>query len=335
MTDDILSFDKTEVDNYEQTDIFEWANNLLEFKGELEFDIFLINKKYIPYRTNIAKELHGQLEELFIDDILEYVLSGIEKGLIVRGFEEAEKEEDVLQRTQVFKVDKARETFRWIKTQEHELEIFSDDDHDFKRIKGLVARVSHPKMKRTFYIVKALPQSNVVRKQAGWFMKDGKFTKFEADAVVKIPSDNQLLILDQDIYVFSQTRLKQMFEYDAKEASIAEKKIKEILENYRLSLPDGVTIQDLIAGKKGIVKKLQKLDAKKIKQEEIVKHAEDLDIEMMEDTSGAIIIMDTKDLDKFVNLVNDDYMESPLTGEKYEIIKKRPIRVEEESPELI
>jgi hypothetical protein len=335
MTDDILSFDKTEVDNYEQTDIFEWANNLLEFKGELEFDIFLINKKYIPYRTNIAKELHGQLEELFIDDILEYVLSGIEKGLIVRGFEEAEKEEDVLQRTQVFKVDKARETFRWIKTQEHELEIFSDDDHDFKRIKGLVARVSHPKMKRTFYIVKALPQSNVVRKQAGWFMKDGKFTKFEADAVVKIPSDNQLLILDQDIYVFSQTRLKQMFEYDAKEASIAEKKIKEILENYRLSLPDGVTIQDLIAGKKGIVKKLQKLDAKKIKQEEIVKHAEDLDIEMMEDTSGAIIIMDTKDLDKFVNLVNDDYMESPLTGEKYEIIKKRPIRVEEESTELI
>jgi hypothetical protein len=46
----------------------------------------------------------------------------------------------------------------------------------------------------------------------------------------------------------------------------------------------------------------------------------------MEDSSGAIIIMDGKDLDKFVNLLNDDYLESGLTGQRYEILRKKPIK---------
>ena len=46
----------------------------------------------------------------------------------------------------------------------------------------------------------------------------------------------------------------------------------------------------------------------------------------MTDGNGAIIIMDEKDLTKFVNLLNDDYMESPMTGLRYEIIKKRELK---------
>lgn len=49
----------------------------------------------------------------------------------------------------------------------------------------------------------------------------------------------------------------------------------------------------------------------------------------MQDDTGAIIIMDGKDLDKFVNLLNDDYMESPLTGQRYEIIKKKPLKLDD------
>ncbi|NEU36480.1 hypothetical protein GN156_38205 [bacterium LRH843] len=62
-------------------------------------------------------------------------------------------------------------------------------------------------------------------------------------------------------------------------------------------------------------------------------HANELGIDLMEDDSEAIIIMDEKDLGKFVNLLNDDYMESSLTGEKYEIIKKKPLRqTDDEQP---
>lgn len=319
-------------DTYKETDVFAWANNLLQYKEELKIELFLVNKNYIPYRTNLDKDLRGQLEPLFVDELLEYLFDGAEKGMTVRGFEDAESEEGVLQRTQVFKVPNAYATLSWLNTQEHEIEVFNDADHDFKRIKGIVARLSHPDMKHKVYVAKVLPRSNVMQGKAGWMLRSGKFVPFDADASLRIPSDNQLLIIDQDIYVFSQSRLKQLFAYDAKEASIAEKKLAEINEHFKLSFPEGQTLQTLIEGKKGAIKKLQKLDPTLIKQEQLLEHAEELGIEMMQDDAGAIIIMDDKELGKFVNLLNDDYMESSLTGERYEIIRKRPLKVDEDAP---
>jgi len=326
MAEDILAPEQAIVDNYQETDVFAWANNLVQHKDELKIEVFLLNKNYVLYRTNMAGELGKQLEPLFIDDILEFVLNGAETGLTVRGFEEAEAEEGVLQRTQVFKVEKARETLNWLKTQESEIELFVEEEHDFKRVKGVVARVTHKDLKEPFYIMKVLPQSQIMRGKVGWMMRDGKFMKFDADAAVRIPADNQLLIVDQDLFVFNQTKLKQLFGYDAKEASIAAKKVAQIEANFRLSFAEGLTLQGLVEGKRSTIKKLQNIDPEALTQDEIVNHADELDLGLMTDDTGAIIIMDGKDLDKFVNLLNDDYMESNLTGQKYEIIKKRPVK---------
>jgi len=336
MEQDILEPQETEKNNYQETDVFAWSNNLLQYKEDLKIELFLMSKNYVLYKTKLADQLRPQLEPMFIDGILEYIFEGAETGLIVRGFEEAEAETGVLQRTQVFKVPRAKDTLTWLKTQEHEIETFNDEEHDFKNMKGILARVTHPEMKEQVYIVKVLPGSNVMQGKKGWMLRGGKFVPFDADAALRIPLDNQLLILNQDMYVFSQPRLKQLFSYDAKEAMIAEKKVEEINANYRLSFPEGQSLQTMVADKKSLVKKLQKIEAGTIKQEQLLEHANDLDIDLMEDDSGAIIIMDNKDLDKFVNLLNDDYMESALTGQRYEIIKKKPLKAEEDksSPEL-
>ncbi|MDB5166219.1 MAG: hypothetical protein JWM37_291 [Candidatus Saccharibacteria bacterium] len=326
MEQDILAPDQAEIDNYQETDVFAWANNLVQYKDELKIELFLLNKNYVMYKTVVDKELKKQLEPLFVDDILEFVLNGAETGLTVRGFEEAEAEEGVLQRTHVFKVEKARETLNWLKTQEHEIEIFNDEEHDFKRIKGLVARVSHSGLKQPFYVMKVLPPSQVMRGKTGWMLREGKFVPFDADAALRIPGDNQLLVLEQDMYVFNQTKLKQLFQYDAKEASIAAKKVAAIEANFRLSFAEGLTLQSLVAGKRSTIKKLQDIEPEQHTQEDVIAHAEDLDLGLMTDDSGAIIIMDGKDLDKFVNILNDDYVESALTGQKYEIIRKRLVK---------
>lgn len=329
MDHDILAPEKVAIASYRETDVFAWANNLVQYKDELQIDLFLLDKRFMLYKTSLSKELHKQLEPLFVDGILEYILSGADMGLIVRGFEKAEAEEGVLQRTQVFKVEKARDMLAFLKTQEHEIETFNDDEHDFKRIKGILARVRHPAITQTICVAKVLPQANVMRGKIGWMLRDGKFVPFDADGAVRIPPDNQLLILDQDIYVFNQGRLKQLFGYDAKEASIAEQKVAAIQANFRLSFAEGATMQTLVAGKPGIIKKLQHIEPTLVKQEQLMEHAEELGIDLMQDDSGAIIIMDSKDLDKFVNLLNDDYVESNLTGQRYEIIRKKPIKPSE------
>lgn len=316
--------------SYEQSDVFAWANNLVQFKDELKIDLYLINKNYIIYKTQLTGELTKQLEPIFLDEMLEYVLNGAAEGLIVRGFEEAEAESKVLQRTRLDNVDKLKETLNWIEHQAHEIEQFVEEEHDFKRIKGIMAKVSHPQMKQSFYTFKVLPQSAIMRGKTGWMLRSGKFMGFDAEAAIRIPTDPQLLLLDQDLYVFNQAKLKQLFGYDAKEASIARSKIAEIEANFKLSFDGENDLQSLIKDKKSLIKKLQKIVPGSVRQEELLQHADDLEIELMQDDSGAIIIMDEKDLAKFINLLNDDYVESALTGQRYEILKKKLLKPEED-----
>lgn len=316
--------------DYKETDIFAWANNIVQYKDEFKVDLFLFNKNYVVYRTARAPELDKQMEPLFLDSILEFVLEGAEQGLQVRGFEKAEAESGVLQRTQVYKVDKLREVLGWLKTQEHEIELFVEEEHDMKRIKGMIARLSHKDLDRSFYVIKALPSSQVMQGKTGWMLRNNKMVPFDADAALRIPNDNQLLVIDQDLYVFNQAKLKALFGYDAKEAYIAEQKVREIEENFRLSFADGANMQNLVKGKKPLIKKLQKIEPAKMKQEDVINTSDELGVGLMEDDAGRIIIMDDKDLSRFVNLLNDDYMESPVTGLRYEIIKKKELKPADE-----
>jgi len=323
---DILAPTAQEDANYQETDVFAWANNLVQYKDELKVEIFFFNKNYVVYKTARSRELEKQMEPIFIDNLLEYVLEGAANGLIVRGFEDAEAEENVLMRTRLRNVEKAVEVINWLKTQEHEIETFEDEEHDIKRMKGVLARVSHPGLKKPFYIIKALQQSQIIRGRDGWMIKDGKIVPFNADAALRIAPDNQLLVLEHDMYVFSQAKLKSLFGYDAKEASIAEAKVREIEENFRLSFAEGLSLQSLVKGNRSVIKKLQKVEPATIKQDDLVDHADEMDLSLMVDDDGAIIIMDEKDMTTFVNLLNDDYIESPLTGLRYVIGSKRILK---------
>lgn len=48
-----------------------------------------------------------------------------------------------------------------------------------------------------------------------------------------------------------------MFGYNYKKQAIADKKIEEISRKYQLNLPDGTSLNDLIAGRNGTISKLQ------------------------------------------------------------------------------
>ena len=323
---DILGAESQEDAQYDETDVFAWANNLVQYKDELKVELFFFNKNYVVYKTTRSRELDKQMEPIFIDEILEFVLEGAANGLIVRGFEDAEAEENVLMRTRLKNVEKAKEVLNWLRTQAHEIETFNDEEHDIKRMKGVLARISHAGLDKPFYVIKQLQQSQVIRGKTGWMLREGKFVPFDADAALRVGPDNQLLILEQDMYVFSQPKLKSLFGYDAKEASVAAHKVREIEENFRLSFAEGLSLQSLVKGNKATIKKLQKIEPSLVKQDDLVNHAEELGVPIMTDESGAIIILDEKDLVRFVNLLNDDYVESALTGLRYEIRAKRIIK---------
>jgi hypothetical protein len=312
-------------DDYQETDVFAWANNLFEYKEDLTIDLFWINKNNVLYRTKLDQSLANQLQPLFIDNTLEQVLDGAENGIVVRDLADGEAEQGVLQRIQWKKVEKLREVMHWIRTQESEIELFADEEHDLKRIKGALVRVNHPKLEKPFYIIKALSGGQMLKGSGTWMVQDKTFKPFQA-AALKIPSEAHMLVLDQDLYVFNAAKLDRLFSFDAKKNSIAEKKVKQIEEHYKLSFAEGIDLQTAIQGNKSMINKLQNVEIGELKQEQLIDHAEEVGVDLMVDDNGAIIIMNQKDLSKFINLLNDDYMESNLTGLRYEIIRKKPLK---------
>ncbi|HKX73522.1 MAG TPA: Kiwa anti-phage protein KwaB-like domain-containing protein [Candidatus Saccharimonadales bacterium] len=314
----------------EETDVFAWANNLFLYKDKLDVELFLLNKNNILYRSKYAETLNRQLHPLFIDSILEYVITGAGQGLVVRGFEAAESEENVLQVTDVANVEKLVEAMSWLGSQEKEMETFNEEDHDLKRMKAVVARCTHPDMPEPFYVIKALSQATVLKNVGAWMITGSKFEALDDGAALRIPADNQLLVIGGQLFVFNQSKLERLFGYNAKKNAIAEKKVRQIEANFQLSFADEQTLQSMVKESKSVITKLQKLDPSQVKQEDLLNHAEEMGIELMQDEAGAIIIMNAADLSKFVNLLNDDYVESNLTGLRYEIKSKKLLKPSEE-----
>ena len=228
---------------YQETDIFAWANNLVQYIDDLKIDLYFFSKNYIPYRLQLSGQVTRQLRPLFIDDVLEFILGGVEKGLVVRGFEEAASEENVLQRTQAKNVDKMMDVLNFIRTQPHEIETFVEEEHDLKRIKGVVARCSHKDLDKSFYLIKSIPSTQIMKGHTAWMLQDGAFKPFEKQTALKIPGENQLLVVQDDLFVFNEAKLKSLFGYDAKAASIAAKKVAEIEANFKLSFIEGANLQ--------------------------------------------------------------------------------------------
>ncbi len=312
-------------DDYKESDVFAWANNLFEYKEELSVELFWINKNNVVYRTKTDQSLTNQMQPLFIDNTLELVLDAAENGVPVRDFSDGEGEQGVIYRVQWKRVEKLREVMHWIRTQESEIELFTEEEHDLKRLKGSLVRVNHPKLEKPFYIIKAISGGQMLKGQGTWMVNGKVFKAFEA-AALKIPHEAHMLVLDQDLYVFNPSKLDRLFSYDGKKNSIAEKKVQEIEQHYKLSFADGLDLQTAVAGNKSLINKLQNMEIGTVTQEQVIDHAEELGVDLMADENGAIIIMNQKDLGKFVNVLNDDYMESNLTGARYEIIRKKPLK---------
>jgi hypothetical protein len=308
----------------ETTDIFLWANNTDGIKKELDVEFFLFNKNYTPYSTQFMTDLNAQVKPLFLYDMINFVNLGAGTGLSVRDFELSETEENTLLRTDLAKVGRAETLIHLIEKERHDIVEFSQEEHEFKRIKGIVARFTHKDdPKKAFYSIKAISQGQVLNGATSWEFREGKFGAFQADVGLKMPTDNQVLIIDQDIFVFNQSKFEKLFNYDYKKQLLADQTVEEILKQFKLSFPDGLDLQSLVRERKKIVNKLQKMEIGEVTQEQAIEYADTMQLELMSDDAGAIIIMDGNDLDTFVNLINEDYITSEITGKRYEIKSKK------------
>ncbi len=317
-------------------DVFHWANEVDEMKNNVSVELFLFNKNYTPYRVRYSDQLTASVKAFFMQEATGYIIKEADKGLECRDYEKSDGEDKVIYRTLLSNVGRAETLIHLIEHESRDIDSMSDHLDEFKKIKGIIAKFTYPGDSgetKTFYIAKALSPSSALKSGSSWELNGDGFEPFSAEVALKMPDDNQVAIVDDIIVIFNQTKFENLFQYDYKSQVIADAKAKELTDKYKLSFAEGLTLNSLLQDKKPLVKKLQSLDiAEEMPQEKLIDYADEMQLELMTDDDGSIIIMDDKDLTMFVNLLSEDYFISPVNGRRYEIKSKKLLSEPEGEP---
>ncbi len=319
--------EKDEKNTAEKFDVFLWANEIEEVKNNVSAELFLFNKNYTPFKIKYSDKLTGAVKSLFMQEAARFIIEEADKGLECREYEKSDGEDKVIYHTKLSNVGRAETLIHLIENEYRDIDYFSENEYDFKKVKGIIAKFTYPggdSGTKTFYIAKLLSASSALKGATSWEINGESFEPFSAEIALKMPDDNQVAIIDKTIVVFNQTKFENLFQYDFKSQVIAEEKARELTEKYKLSFAEGLTLNSLLADKKSILKKVQALDiAEEMPQDKLLDYADEMQLDLMSDDDGSIIIMDDKDLSTFVNLINEDYYISPVNGRRYEIKSKK------------
>lgn len=315
-------------------DVFQWANNVDEIKNNVSVELFLFNKNYTPYKVRYSDVLMQAIRSMFMLEAVEYVIKEADKGLECREYELSDGEDKVIYRIALDKVGRAETLIHLIENEYKDIAYFTDDEYEFKRIKGIIAKFSYPgdDGQKTFYIAKNLAASAALKGKLSWELNGESFEPLTADLAIKVPEGNETAIVDGQIVIFNQSKFEKLFQFDYKQQLISEQKAKELEETYKLSFPEGLTLNALLEDKKPLVKKLQSVEIGEMSQEQLLNYADEMQLELMTDDDNKIIIMDDKDLGMFVNLLSEDYFVSPVNGRRYEIKSKKLLDEPEGEP---
>ncbi len=320
----------------EKFDVFQWANEIDEVKKNVSAELFLFNKNYTPYKIRYSDGLTNSVKSMFMNEAVQYIIEEADKGLECHEYEKADGEEKVIYHTKLEKVGRAETLIHLIEHEYKDIDYFNENEYDFKKVKGIIARFTYPGGEdgtKSFYIAKGISASAALKGKSSWEIKGESFEPFSAEVALKMPEDNQVAIIGNTIIVFNQAKFENLFQYDFKSQVLAEAKAKELTEKYKLSLSEGLTLDGLLQDKKPTLKKVQAMDiAEEMPQEKLLDYADEMQLELMTDDDGSIIIMDDKDLTMFVNLLNEDYFVSPVNGRRYEIKSKKLLSDPEGEP---
>ncbi len=306
-------------------DVFQWANSVDEVKNNISVELFLFNKNYTPYKVRYSDVLMQTIRSMFMLEAVEFIIKEADKGLECREYELSDGEDKVIYRIDLEKVGRAETLIHLIENEYKDIAFFTDNEYEFKRIKGIVAKFTYPgdEGQKTFYIAKGLAASSALKGKLSWELNGESFEPLTADVAIKVPEGNETAIIDGNIVIFNQSKFEKLFQYDYKQQLISEQKAKELQDAYNLSFPEGLTLNALLEDKKPLVKKLQAVEIGEMKQDQLLDYADEMQLELMTDDDGKIIIMDDKDLNMFVNLLSEDYFVSPVNGRRYEIKSKK------------
>lgn len=299
-------------------------------KKGLQCELFLFNKNAVPYSLRVSPALETELPTMFLYGLIDKVQGAATLGAdVVRLADYDKRKSGQLPYIALKDVDRARYLVKQIEEDRAGVFEFSTHVHEFKKMKGIVAHYMHPDDKNvSFYVAKHLPPSASISVGHVWDLDGGNAVSHLADVTVNMPMDNQMLIVGGEIFIFDQSKFAKAFNYDIQDIRMSDEIGDAIGNRYSLILPNMFNDFAMMAREsKSTLKRLLEVNTESMpSQETVLDIADDMAIELMTDDKGNIILFDTKDANKFLDIVNDNYLSSE-TGNHYLVKSKKPLEI--------
>lgn len=317
-------------DKFTPEDIFQWANRTDADKHDLELELFIFNKNYTPYSLQITPNLERKMLALFVYDIINGVQMGAGTGVQVRQYLEADGDDIAY----LHKNSEDRESRRadlllhLIENERHDIIEFNPAEHDHKRQKGLVLRCTTPDG-QVFHVFKRFMAAQAVQGGKDFVLHKNQLQEFDQDLGIKISPTNQVLAVGDTLFIFNQASYEALFDTKPHAIAIARRNAAEIDRLFKLSMP--LTVQEIglmAETSKSALKKLTEVNPGLKTQQEVLDAADEFAIELMTDAAGAIILMDTTDVNTFLDILLDNYVHGS-TGIPYVAKTKKALEPEE------
>ena len=309
-----------------QFDIFQWANWADANKKDLLIDLFIFNKNFTPYVLPLkTSTIEDQMRSLFLYDMINFVETGAAVGLSIRDYATNDQMENVLLYSELESIQRAETLVYFL--GDDRISEFNEQEHELKRMHGIVARFSDPKdPDKTFYIAKQLQRSQMLSGSLTWQVSGSEFGELNADAAFKIPADNQVLIAGRKVFAFNPKKFVNLFRQDPSSDIVTRRIAKHLTEKFALSFPEGLSLGELADNSRSLTDTLLKLDVEHLPdRQRVVDYADEMNLALMTDNNDGIIIMDNRDAMMFVNILADNYVDSNLTGSHYLATSKKRI----------
>lgn len=310
-------------------DIFQWANEIDGKKRELEVELFVFNKNYTPY----SLPYHGfmtkdSLKPAFLWGLINDINLGAGTGLVVKPLEEFDPKSQMITYTDLDKVGRAETLIHLIENERKDIVQFSQEEHEFKRIQGVVAVYTHPTDRDVkFYVIKQIKPGDSISTGLAMQIVKGELQMMEQQVALKMPVDTQMVVIGGEIFIFNERKFVNLFKYDLQTIIETDRRATILEKQYKLSMPENLfdDLGQYIRDKGSNIKKLLDVNLNNLpEQDTLLNIADSMAVDLMADDNGAIILYDNADVGKLLDLINDNYLSSE-TGAHYLAKSKKPL----------
>lgn len=316
------------------TDIFQLINNLggLDLRmNEINVQLLVMTKDHTLYRTNTDASIEEGLIDCFVKPVCNYLTTEPDNGLILQEYDPQQNpDHPVLWTLPVDDVPAFETAKEQLSQSPDSIDIYHDETGNLEGVIALALRVQIEDQEMIVF-QKLLPQGILKNsRKFGIFFDGSSFGKLEYPTTFQVSHDNHVVYFNETIHILHNGNFEYLFDYKTQMVAIAEIKLTNIETRHAefIELEDGKSLSVLLAGDAHALRKLQKLEENSItltptKLNEL-KDSHNLDIELNVDT-GKMKVLSKKDAKTLINILNDDYLSSSLTAEKYAVQSKKKV----------